>query len=143
MGIIIRKIEKIDYNEVMSLWKYLGNKTNNQNFDKVMHAMQNDNNYQTFVAIDKDNEVLGFIMTLQALSIGYEVGFLWICGFAVKEKFQGKGIATKLLSYIEDYGKEKGIENILLNTGFKRKEAHAFYEKNGYTSGSYCYSKNI
>jgi len=56
---------------------------------------------------------------------------------------QGKGIGTKLLEHIEKYGRDRGVDYITLNTGFKRTAAHAFYERNGYSSGNYCFGKDI
>jgi len=44
---------------------------------------------------------------------------------------------------VENYAKEAGISFIILNSGFKRTDAHAFYEHNGYDKDSYCFDKTI
>ncbi|MFC7677771.1 hypothetical protein [Paenibacillus sp. GCM10028914] len=36
-----------------------------------------------------------------------------------------------------------GISSIILCSGFKRTDAHAFYVHNGYDKDSYCYDKMI
>jgi GNAT superfamily N-acetyltransferase len=90
-----------------------------------------------------DNNIVGFITTLEAYEIGREVGFLWICGLAVQAQYQNKGIGTKLLKHIENYAIEKGISSIILNSGFQRVNAHIFYEHNGYEKHSYCFSKRL
>ena len=69
--------------------------------------------------------------------------YFWIQCIAVKEDMQGRGIGTKLLNHIEKLGKEKGVEYITLNTGVHRTAAHAFYERNGYSSGNYCFGKKL
>ena len=142
MNTIIRKITPSDYTEVVSLWRNeIGNpNVNEENMTSVMSKMNEDDNYRTFVAVC-ENKVVGFITTLQALAVGNEVGFLWICGLVVAEDYQNRGIGTKLLNCIEKYASERKLSSIILNSGFQRKDAHVFYEHNGYEKHSYCITK--
>jgi GNAT superfamily N-acetyltransferase len=142
MEVIIREIEVNDYPEVVSLWiNVLGNrKVNLENFSITLDKMNKDGNYKTFVALF-ENKVVGFITSIQALSVGFEIGYIHIQGLAVQKELQNKGIGTKLLKYVEDYSKEKGISSIILCSGFKRIDAHAFYEHNGYDKDSYCFDR--
>jgi GNAT superfamily N-acetyltransferase len=142
MEVLIREIEVNDYSEVISLWiNVLGScKVNFENFSITIDKMNQDGNYKTFVALF-ENKVVGFITSIQALSVGFEIGYLHIQGLAVQKELQNKGIGTKLLKYVEDYSKEKGFSSIILCSGFKRKDAHAFYEHNGYDKDSYCFDK--
>ncbi|WP_268894989.1 GNAT family N-acetyltransferase [Paenibacillus albilobatus] len=64
-------------------------------------------------------------------------------GLAVKKELQNSGIGTKLLKHTENYAKEMGISSIILCSGFKRTDAHAFYVHNGYDKVSYCFDKVI
>ncbi|MFE0554851.1 GNAT family N-acetyltransferase [Paenibacillus sp. NPDC058910] len=144
MEVIIREIEVNDYAEVVTLWiNVLGNrKVNLDNFSVTLERMNKDGNYKTFVALF-ENKVVGFITSVQALSFGDEIGYLHIQGLAVPKELQNKGIGTKLLKYVEDYSKRKGISTIILCSGFKRTDAHAFYEHNGYDKDSYCFDKGL
>lgn len=144
MEVLIREIEVSDYPEVVSLWiNVLGNrKVNIDNFSVTLEKMNRDGNYKTFVALF-ENKVVGFISTVHALSIGDEFGYLHVQGLAVQKGLQNKGIGTKLLKYVEDYSKRKGISSIILCSGFKRMDAHAFYEHNGYDKDSYCFDKAL
>ncbi len=144
MEILIREIVEADYPAVISLWNNeIGNRNINME-NTILHfeRIKNDENYKTFVAL-LDTGVVGFITTLQAYEIGREVGFLWICGFAVQSSCQNKGIGGKLLKHIENYAKERGISSLILNSGFQRTNAHIFYEHNGYEKLSYCFTKRI
>jgi GNAT superfamily N-acetyltransferase len=144
MEIMIREIAVSDYSEVVLLWtEVLGNRNvNNENFHITMKKMNKEGNYKTFIAIS-ENRVVGFIAVIQALSAGFSVGYLHIQGLAVQKELQHEGIGTKLLNYVENYAKENGISSIILCSGFKRTDAHAFYEHNGYDKDSYCFYKNI
>lgn len=84
--------------------------------------MNKDGNYKTLVALF-ENKVVGFITTIQALAVGFEIGYIHIQGIAVQKELQNKVIGTKLLKYVEDYSKEKGISSIILCSGFKRTDA--------------------
>ncbi len=90
-----------------------------------------------------ENIVVGFITVMQTLAMGFTVGHLFVQGFAVKNEVQNKGIGTKLLKHVENYAKELGFSYIILNSGFKRTDAHAFYEQNGFDKDSYCFDKRI
>ncbi|WP_413372928.1 GNAT family N-acetyltransferase [Paenibacillus taichungensis] len=144
MEIKIREIVANDYTEVVFLWNDLLEirNVNDENFRVTTEKMNEDGNYKTFVALF-ENDVVGFVTVVQALAIGVSIGYLHIQALAVKKEFQHRGIGTKLLRHTENYAKELGISSIILCSGFKRTDAHAFYEHNGYDKDSYCFDKII
>lgn len=144
MEIKIREIQDTDYLEVVALYNYeLGNHNVNEvTIISDYERMNKNDDYKTFVAL-LENNVVGFITTVQVLSVGLPVGYLKINGLAVKEEHQNKGIGTKLLQHVENIAYEKRISFILLNSGFKRIKAHAFYERNNYDKDSFCFDKVI
>ena len=144
MEVFIREIEERDYPEVLAIWnKELGNGyLTAENFSSHHEKFKGNENYKAFVA-EWENHVAGFIYIMQYAPWAVEGEQFWIQGIAVKNDMQGKGIGTKLLQHIENYGNEKGVEYITLNTGFKRTAAHTFYERNGYSSGNYCFGKKL
>jgi GNAT superfamily N-acetyltransferase len=144
MEIKIREIVANDYTEVVFLWNDVLEirNVNDENFRVTTEKMNEDGNYKTFVALF-ENDVVGFVTIVQALSIGVSIGYLHIQALAVKKEFQHCGVGTKLLRHTENYAKELGISSIILCSGFKRTGAHAFYENNGYHKDSYCFDKII
>lgn len=144
LEITIREVVANDYTKVVFLWNdVLGiRNVNDENFRVTMEKMNRDGNYKTFVAL-YSNDVVGFVTIVQALSVGAPIGYLHIQALAVKKEFQHSGIGTKLLRHTENYAKEIGISSIILCSGFKRTDAHAFYEHNGYDKDSYCFDKII
>lgn len=144
MDIEIREIKQIDYPEIILLWnKEINNhNVNEENITSIMATMTKDNNYKTFVALS-ENKVVGFITVVQTLAVGFAVGYLKINGLAVQKDLQNRGIGTKLFKHVENYALKKGLSSLILNSGFKRSDAHAFYEHNGYEKTSYCFVKEI
>lgn len=52
---------------------------------------------------------------------------------SVRKTFQGEGIGTALLTFIEDYARKQGFRKICLYTNKLMKKTRAFYEKRGYS----------
>ncbi|MCL6658571.1 MULTISPECIES: GNAT family N-acetyltransferase [Paenibacillus] len=144
MNIKIREIILDDYAEVVFLWNDVLEirNVNDADFRVTMEEMNKAGNYKTFVALI-DNDVVGFVTIVQSLSVGVPIGYLHIQALAVKRELQNRGIGTKLLRQTENYAKERGISSIILCSGMKRTNAHAFYEHNGYDRDSYCFDKVI
>lgn len=144
METVIREIEEEDYLTVLSLSvnelgvRLISVEQVASHYDRV----KNDERYKTFVALVED-EVVGFISSVQSYEIGKEVGFMHIVALAVKKEKQNQGIGTKLLQHMENYAKKKGISSIILNSGIQRVDAHAFYQSKGYNKGSWCFNKII
>ena len=61
----------------------------------------------------------------------------------VDKKFRGQGIGKSLLEKMTSIAKENGCKRIELDSAFHRKEAHVFYEKNGFESRAYLFSKKL
>ena len=144
MDILIREIEERDYPAVLPLWNnVLGNHNiTAENIGWHHDRFKGNGHYKAFAAV-LDDEVVGFVYIMQYAPWAVEGTQFWIQGIAVKDGMTGRGIGTKLLEHIEQYGKGKGVEYITLNTGFKRTSAHSFYERNGYRSGNYSFGKKI
>jgi len=143
MDITIRKIEEGDYPAVLALWNDLGNHfVTEENIGPYYAKEKLDDNYKTFVAVLEGNTV-GFIYLLQFMSVGPPMMHMNIHGLAVTPALRGKGIGSQLLAHAERYAAQRGVTYLGLNTGFKRKDAHRFYERHGFTTDSYCYTKKL
>jgi len=83
---------------------------------------------------------------LETVVIAYEKGEAVGCGcfkkydnnsveikrMFVRPELRKKGIASAILLELENWAKERGIKNAVLETGTKQTEAIALYEKKGY-----------
>ena len=144
LNVQIREARKDDYYEICSLINnelgYPDVKIDDLSFR--MEEMNRDSNYRTFVAL-LDDKIVGFIGTVQGIAFEVNSGFMRITALAVSREYQHRGIGSSLLKHIEDFAISIGITSFALNSGFKRTEAHAFYEHNGYYKKSYGFSKDI
>lgn len=72
----------------------------------------------------------------------------------VSEAYRGKGIASALLTELENWTKELGYTSCVLETGLRQPEAVALYKKNNYVripnyppymemANSVCYRKEV
>jgi GNAT superfamily N-acetyltransferase len=136
MEIVIREIEEKDYLHLLPIWN---NELDSQvvtaeNIARHYDRVKDDERYKTFIALSEDN-VVGFVSSVQSYAVGFEGCFMQIIAFAVKKEAHRNGIGSKLLQKMEDYARTCGVYNIGLNTGVKRIDAHACYIHNGYTTG--------
>lgn len=96
-----------------------------------MKKMKDAEIYHTFVAL-LDNEIVGFIGTIEEIAFEIDENYFRIIGLALSKLHQNKGIGSLLLNHIEKFALSKGISTFTLSSGLKRFEAHQFYEHNGY-----------
>jgi len=52
------------------------------------------------------------------------------------EKYRNKGIGKKVIEMAIEYGKQNNCYKIILQSSYKRKENHIFYEKCGFDGDS-------
>lgn len=81
---------------------------------------------------DASHELLGYVHAEVYESLYSKAGFN-ILALAVLPQAQGQGIGKSLLQGLEEEAKRRGYEFIRLNSADHRLDAHAFYEKVGYT----------
>jgi len=85
--------------------------------------------HEIFFGYKRNNELIGYI-TLKPFFPGYKhCEVYWL---AVKKKYQGQGIGSKLMRFIEKYAKKNGFRKVCLYTGQNMKLTRKFYEKLGY-----------
>ena len=95
----------------------------------------------THILLQVDGEAAGTVALLPnspSLREGLGEGSAQLRQMAVLDKFQGQGIGAKLVRYLEEIAKERGIGEIMLDARFN---AIPFYEKLGYECYSEVYDK--
>jgi len=96
---------------------------------------------QIYICAASEKEVVGFgsLSTKNNLWSPGPVGY--VDEMVVDGAHQGRGIGTKILNHLVSCARERGCTRIELDSAFHRKNAHAFYEQQGFESRAYLYSK--
>ena len=139
----IRMIQEKDYPEVADIWRnVLDVPVTDECLSETYAKMSGDDRYSTFVA-EADGRIVGLVTMVTAMAIGHPGGYTKINGLGVLPEYRGMGIGGMLLKRAEDAAMENGTRYVGLASGFKREEAHAFYERMGYQKTSYWFRKSL
>lgn len=114
--------------------------------------------FAQFNKIDSLNEVVVAYLVHQPVGCGaikyYADGAMEVKRMYVPPKFRGKGIASLVLTELEQWSRELGFSRCVLETGKKQPEAIRLYKKNNYSvipnygqyegiDSSICFEKNL
>lgn len=114
--------------------------------------------YSQFNKIDKIRHAVVCYENGQAIGCGAIKAFsdeaMEVKRMYVSPEGRNKGIATRVLTELEDWAREMGYTKCVLETGKRQPEAIALYEKNGYrrtenygqyvgVENSVCFEKNL
>jgi predicted N-acetyltransferase YhbS len=71
--------------------------------------------------------------------------FVVIGGLVVDREYRKQGIGRRLLTRAEEWAAQQGCSLVRLSSNVKRVEAHAFYERVGYTNlkTQYAFAKRV
>jgi GNAT superfamily N-acetyltransferase len=88
-------------------------------------------------------QVLGFGSLAIKSNLWNEASVGYVDEMVIDAAHRGRGIGTRILDHLASWARERGCNRIELDSAFHRKEAHAFYERRGFQSRAYLYSKLI
>ena len=99
---------------------------------KEFKKLQNNEDYKFVSAIDKD-KLIGFcsvVINHDIVEKQKPIIMLW--NVRVAPEYRGKGVGKKIMNYIEEFGKERGVDFIFLGYDNDNQDARKFYKKLGY-----------
>lgn len=98
----------------------------------------------TFV-YEEQGELLGMIGCHMSLAYHTDDLHIRVISFVVDSTHQGKGIGRRLMSEVEEWGRTRGVKNLVLNSGNReeRAVAHHVYEKLGFRGTAKGFYKQI
>ncbi len=82
---------------------------------------------------ERDDVVVGMVAGHVLAVVHADGPAGWITALVVAAGYRGQGIGRALLTAAERWMSERGCSRIAVTTHLRRADAHAFYEKLGYT----------
>jgi len=133
MDSFVRRVEVKDYRHIYLLNKEFNPKLDDYSETKVkvkLETIIRKNTDMVFV-YEQDNEVVGYIHG-SPYELLFSESLINVLGFVVKESHRNHGIGSRLISRLEEWGRDNKYFGIKLLTHPNRVNAHKFYEKRGY-----------
>jgi GNAT superfamily N-acetyltransferase len=138
----VRAATLSDARAIASLVTALGYPTNASDMKARLALLLADESYETFVA-ELDGAVAG--MAGGCLARFYEKDGLYVrlVALVAAEETSGRGIGAALVRAVEAWGRERGANEIFINSGVQRESARRFYEHLGYRVSGVRFSKEL
>jgi ribosomal protein S18 acetylase RimI-like enzyme len=148
MNIRIRTAKKNDIPIILGLLYELGRPKPERDSDvevfrNLVKKQISDSGKSILVAENDDVHVVGMLSLIFLPRLNRNNLELYIPEIIVTEKYQKKGIGTKLIDACISLAKEKKCHKIRLESGIHRKEAHQFYKNLGFETNSLSFAMNI
>ena len=124
--------------EILELYKQLVPDESPLEINKANEIWNNieKNNIKYFIAIESNRVISSCYLAIvpNLTRDGKSNGF--IENVITDEKYRKKGIGKEIIKMAIEYGKQNNCYKIVLQSSFKRKENHVFYEKCGFDGNS-------
>ena len=139
-GIGIRHATIADSEGLAQLVTDLGYRTSPGQMGKRLEAILHDEDYNTLIASDGERAV-GFIGTRLGPLYESDGQYGQIMALAVAPDHRRRGVGRMLMQTAESILTERGARVLVVTSANHRADAHAFYEKRGYTFDGRRYKK--
>jgi ribosomal protein S18 acetylase RimI-like enzyme len=140
MSIEIREATVADSESIARLVSHLGYPTSTDQMRQRFEAILHNEDYETLVASD-ERQIVGFIGTRIGPLYEHDQQCGQIMALAVAADQQGRGVGRMLMETAESRLIDRGARVLVVASGNHRTDAHAFYEKCGYTFTGRRYKK--
>ena len=142
MEIAIRSATLADADAIARLMSELGYPTSARQMERRLASILADASYRTFIACDG-----GAIVGVAGTRIGpmYEIDdpYGQIMALVVASTHRRQGVGVRLVQAAESHFVERGAAVAIVTSANWRDDAHAFYERRGYTFDGRRYKKAL
>lgn len=98
---------------------------------------------ESLLVYEKDGEVVAFLSLHFIPQIALGGDFARISYFAVKETARDLGIGQQLEAHVDQLARNRGCDRIEVHCHSRRKDAHRFYERQGYIESPKYFIKRL
>jgi GNAT superfamily N-acetyltransferase len=139
----VREAVLTDAPEVVRLLSLLGHAMSTGTAEARLAAFRESGEHVLVATRDGSESLLGAV-TLHVTPVMHRVGPIGrFTAVVVDESARGKGIGSTLIRAAEEFLRAQGCAMIEVTSNKKRTDAHAFYERLGYTATSFRFAKPV
>ena len=142
MGIAIRSATLADSEPLARLMTELGYPTSSRQMEQRLTSILGDVSYRTFVACDGD-AIVGVVGTRIGPMYEIDEPYGQIMALVVSGTHRRQGVGVRLVEAAESHFIERGAAVSIVTSANRRADAHAFYERHGYTFDGRRYKKAL
>jgi ribosomal protein S18 acetylase RimI-like enzyme len=142
LALAVRIATTADSERLARLVSEMGYPTSSTQMGKRLESIFSDEDYATFVACDEE-QIVGVIGTRVGPLYESDGHYGQIMVLTVARGHQRRGIGRRLMQAAESMLVARGVRVLVVTSGNQRADAHAFYEKNGYTFTGRGYKKTV
>jgi GNAT superfamily N-acetyltransferase len=129
--LIIRKAQLADASRMAELSGTLGYPVTAQAMKERLTRVLKLETHSVFVA-ERNGEVVGWTHGVEQEMLELDCRCeIW--GLVVAENERGRGVGRRLVEAVEQWARDRGLENMSVRSNVVRPESHPFYERIGYT----------
>jgi ribosomal protein S18 acetylase RimI-like enzyme len=130
--VLIREAQAKDIPALARLAGELGYATAESEMRRRFERVVSDPEHRTYVAESAAGEVIGWVHVHLTRHLATDARGE-IAGLIVDSTVRSRGIGAQLLRAAENWTKAQGAALLSLRSNVTRKDAHRFYERQGYT----------
>ena len=140
---MFRKATKEDAKDIYRLMCILEDTTFDETELTKIFYIQNQNNQYYALVYEQDDAIKGILNMRFELQLHHCAKIAEILEFIIDEDCRNKGIGKQMIEQAISIAKEQGCDQIELDSNQERKNAHRFYEREGFTNTHYKFVKSI
>lgn len=139
---MIREAKLEDCNAIRDLLDQLGYPKSVEIIEKKLVQLLQTGWDEIFV-YEVNEQVLAFITLHYSVQLAYDKDFCEIGYFVVDQDARSQQIGNELESFACRRANERGCGDIFVYSSLKRKDAHRFYERQGYNQIEKYFEKSL
>jgi GNAT superfamily N-acetyltransferase len=140
--VTIRDAEERDAPAIAALCAQLGYATPAEAVVPRIHRVREDGHARVIVAV-ADGAPVGLATIHLRHMINHETPIGQLTLLVVDERVRGHGVGRLLVAESEAWARARGVKRFVVTTALRRTEAHAFYERLGFTHTGRRYGKDF
>ena len=144
VSILIRDALEMDISAISSQITGLGYPTTPKQMEVRFRTIAGKPDYKTIIA-DIEGKAVGLVGACIGYYYEHDGTYLRVLALVTCATARNNGIASALLSAIEEWGVKQGASSVVLNSGNRkeREAAHSFYLRRGFEAKSVGFVKTL